>query len=180
MISVKGPSAIRFIRKAPSMLLAVASVILLAILLAGCSAEPTPDPVTRSPQSPALSSTDTAAPTPEPTATPTLTPTLTLTPTPEPGPWDSLLQDPSLPPYVRWEIKQEVDPNEVGAALHGARLIYALGKSLDILDPEGEITVYIDNDTERLAAYYSKLVGWALIKAEESGRRDRPSPGGEV
>ena len=82
--------------------------------------------------------------------------------TPEPGPWDSLLQDPSLPPYVRWEIKQEVDPNEVGAALHGARLIYALGKSLDIPDPEGEITVYIDSDTERLAAYYSKLVGWDI------------------
>ena len=73
-----------------------------------------------------------------------------------------MLQDPSLPPYVRWEIKKELDPNEVGAALHGARLIYALGKSLDIPDPEGEITVYIDNDTERLAAYYSKLVGWDI------------------
>ena len=73
-----------------------------------------------------------------------------------------MLQDPSLPPYVRWEIKKEVDPNEVGAALHGARLIYALGKSLDIPDPEGEITVYFDYDTERLAAYYSKLVGWDI------------------
>ena len=109
----------------------------------------------------------------EGTDTATLESTAAPTPEPTPGPWDSLLQDPSLPPYVRWETKKEVDPNEVGAALHGARLIYALGKSLDIPDPEGEITVYIDSDTERLAAYYSKLVGWDIDQSRrvwEAGR----------
>ena len=29
-------------------------------------------------------------------------------------------------------------------------------------DPEGRIVVYIDNDLERLASYYSKLTGWDL------------------
>ena len=124
------------------------------------TATPTPEPTSTptATATPEPTSTPTATPTPEPTSTPTATPT----PEPTPGPWDTLLQDPSLPPYVRWEIKKEVDPNEVGAALHGARLLYALGKSLDIPDPEGEITVYFDYDTERLAAYYSKLVGWDI------------------
>ena len=62
-----------------------ASVILLAILLAGCSDEPSPTPSVRTVPNPTITvqpgvtpeptATPTATPTPEPTATPTATPT---------------------------------------------------------------------------------------------------------
>ena len=40
--------------------------------------------------------------------------------------------------------------------------MYEFGQSLGMPDPEGRIPVYMDNDIERLASYYSELVGWDL------------------
>ena len=46
--------------------------------------------------------------------------------------------------------------------------MYEFGKSLGMPDPEGRITVYVDNDFERLASYYSELTGWDLEKSRKS------------
>ena len=93
---------------------------------------------------------------------PSPSPSPSPTPTPTPGPFSELLQDPSLPSYIDWKIQSEVDQSEVESALQGIRLMYEFGQSLGMPDPEGRITVYMDNDIERLASYYSELVGWDL------------------
>ena len=80
----------------PAIVLLVVVTALLAILLTGCSNEPTPTPIPTptdaSAPTPTATSTATATPTPTPqptstpTPTPTATPTPTTTPTPEPTP----------------------------------------------------------------------------------------------
>ena len=63
----------------------LAGVILFVILLAGCSAEPSPSPLGKTVPSPIVAPT-TTVPTDTPTATPTTEPTPEPTATPEPTP----------------------------------------------------------------------------------------------
>ena len=93
-----------------------------------------------------------------------------------PGPFAELLQDPGLPSYINWKIQSEVDRAEVEDALLGIKLMYEFGKQLGMPDPEGRIVVYIDNDLERLASYYSELTGWDL----ESSRKSWEGGGAEA
>ncbi len=85
-----------------------------------------------------------------------------------PGPFAELLQDPGLPSYINWKIQSEVDRAEVEDALLGIKLMYEFGKQLGMPDPEGRIVVYIDNDLERLASYYSELTGSDLESSKKS------------
>ena len=114
------------------------------------------------------SPTPTATPEPETSSTPSPTPTPTPTATPTPGPFAELLQDPGLPSYIDWKIQSEVDRAEVEDALLGIKLMYQFGKHLGMPDPEERIVVYIDNDLERLASYYSELTGWDLELSRKS------------
>ena len=73
-----------------------------------------------------------------------------------------------MPSYIDWKIQSEVDRAEVEDALLGIKLMYEFGKQLGMPDPEGRIVVYIDNDLERLASYYSELTGWDLELSRKS------------
>ena len=84
--------------------LLVVGVALLAILLAGCSDEPSPTPSVRTVLSPTSTTEPTVAPEPtntptlRPTATPTVTPTDTPTPEPTPTPTMAPTQAPTATP----------------------------------------------------------------------------------
>ena len=171
---IKARTCVRMVRLA-----ALCSI--LALSLIGCEAETTPAPVSLTPTpeiqqsaperptpSPTRAPTATPTPTPAPTLTPTPSPTPAPTATPTPGPFAELLQDPGLPSYIDWKIQSEVDRAEVEDALLGIKLMYEFGKQLGMPDPEGRIVVYIDNDLERLASYYSELTGWDLESSRES------------
>ena len=73
-----------------------------------------------------------------------------------------------MPSYIDWKIQSEVDRAEVEDALLGIKLMYQFGKQLGMPDPEERIVVYIDNDLERLASYYSELTGWDLELSRKS------------
>ena len=98
-------------------------------------------------------------------------------PAPTPGPLSDLLGDPNLPSYIKWDIAASVDQFEVEQAILGVRLAYKLGESLGIPDPTGQIILFIDNDVERLACFYSKVTGWSL---ENSRRHWGKDSGGAV
>ena len=78
------------------------------------------------------------------------------------GPTDELVKDAALPSYIKWVIADEVDQPEAASAIQGVKLAYEFGKSLDMPDPQGQIIIYVDNDAERLAAYYADLVHWDI------------------
>ena len=92
---------------------------------------------------------------------------------PTPGPFSDLLGDPSLPSYIKWDIAESVDQSEVEQAVLGVRLAYELGQSLGIPDPTGQIILFIDNDAERLACFYSKVTGWSLDDSRRHWVKDR-------
>ena len=121
---------------------------------------PSPSPTATPSPTPTATPTQTPTPTPEPAATPIPEPT--ATPTPTPGPFDHLLQEPSLPSYVDWEIAASVDQAEVEWAILGVRLTHEFVKSVGLPDPTGQVVIFIDNDAERLASHYSEVTGWDI------------------
>ena len=186
-MTMNGPSTIRINRKAHSVLLTVASVILLAMLLAGCSAEPSPDPVTRSPQSPALSSNTayhpTATPTPSPTATPTpsptAAPTATATPTPSPSPTPTLTPTSTPIPkqdildYVRWEIGDKVSSDYRNEAIKGVQLAHDYSVLLGMPKTQNEVTAHMYHDTEKLVSAYARETSSRIEQVRTHWENDR-------
>ena len=83
-------------------------------------------------------------------------------PTPTPGPFDHLLQDPSLPPFIRWDVESTVDSRDVEAAIWGVKLMGELQQSLGLPDSEVPINIVIYKDMEKMACNYAIALGWDL------------------
>ena len=122
------------------MSLLVVGVALLAILLVGCSDEPSPTPSVRTVPSPTSTTEPTAAP--EPTNTPTLTPTATPTvtptdiPTPEPtAPASGGSASPrlTLEEFGAWcsKFEEMAFPETYGEAVKFMEMVYTEGDSLN-------------------------------------------------
>ena len=73
-----------------------------------------------------------------------------------------LVTMPGLPDYIKWQIHSEVDRSEVEAAVQGVRLMYEYGESLGIPDRAGQVTVFMDNDLERMVRWYQEKTGWNM------------------
>ena len=79
-----------------------------------------------------------------------------------PGPFAELLQDPSLPPFIRWDVESTVDSRDVEAAIRGVKLMGELQQSLGLPDSEVPINIVIYKDMEKMACNYAIAVGWDL------------------
>ena len=79
-----------------------------------------------------------------------------------PGPFDHLLQDPSLPPFIRWDVESTVDSRDVEAAIWGVKLMGELQQSLGLPDSEVPINIVIYKDMEKMACNYAIDLGWDL------------------
>ena len=79
-----------------------------------------------------------------------------------PGPFSELLQDPSLPHYIEWNVGSNVDRSDVESAIRGVKLMHEFAQSLDLPDPSGPITITIYKDMEKMACKYSMATGWDL------------------
>ena len=91
-----------------------------------------------------------------------------------PGPFDHLLQDPSLPPFIRWDVESTVDSRDVEAAIWGVKLMGELQQSLGLPDSEVPINIVIYKDMEKMASNYAIAVGWDL----ETSRKYWANAGG--
>ncbi len=91
-----------------------------------------------------------------------------------PGPFDHLLQDPSLPPFIRWDVESTVDSRDVEAAIWGVKLMGELQQSLGLPDSEVPINIVIYKDMEKMACNYAIAVGWDL----ETSRKYWANAGG--
>ena len=91
-----------------------------------------------------------------------------------PDPFDHLLQDPSLPPFIRWDVESTVDSRDVEAAIWGVKLMGELQQSLGLPDSEVPINIVIYKDMEKMASNYAIAVGWDL----ETSRKYWANAGG--
>ena len=158
---------------APTAAAVVVSPSHIATLMPTATATPiaTPTPTADPAATPTLVPTPILVPTPTsmPTAmpTPTATPEPTLTPTPTRGPFSDLLQNPSLPSYIKWDVGSEVDRSDVESAIRGVELMQEFAKSLGLPDPASPITITIYKDLEKMARSYSAQTGWSLEKSRK-------------
>ena len=121
-----------------------ASAILLAILLAGCSDEPSPTPSARAVPSPTV----TAQPgvTPEPTPTPTMAPTNTPTPVPTPAPLARTVPNPtstatlSLDEYLTLCAPTDIDLADDATFGDFSSLSAAEADRLEALTPPAQLS----------------------------------------
>ena len=79
-----------------------------------------------------------------------------------PEQFSDLLQDPSLPSYIRWDVGNEVERVDVESAIRGVKLMHEFAQSLGLPDPASPITVTIYKDMEKMACRYSTATGWDL------------------
>ncbi len=84
---------------------------------------------------------------------------------PPPSPFSDLLEDPSLPSYIVWDIGIQVDRSDVESAIRSVRLVHEFGKSLGLPDPHGQIIFLLENDFDRMACYFAR---WHRITIETS------------
>ena len=79
-----------------------------------------------------------------------------------PGPFSELLQDPSLPHYIKWDVGSKVDRLDVESAILGVKLMHEFAQSQGIPDPAETITIAIYKDLEKMACKYAMETGWNL------------------
>lgn len=80
------------------------------------------------------------------------TSTATFAPTPTPEP----------PPYIRWDVGDEVDPSDMKSAILSVSLIHEFAQSMGLPDPVEQITITIYKDREKMARKYSVDTGLSL------------------
>ena len=93
-----------------------------------------------------------------------------------PGPFADLLQDPSLPHYIKWDVGSEVDLLDVESAIRGVKLMSDYAESLGLPDPASPITITIHKELEKMVCKYSMSTGWDL----ELSRKYWEKKGGAV
>ena len=151
--------------------LLVVGVALLAILLVGCSDEPSPTPSVRTVPSPTSTTEPTVAPEPTntPTLTPTATPTVTPTDTPTPEPTPTPTATPTPEPTVTPTPTPTPTPAAATLSLH-EYLSQCAPIEQELADDAtfGEVSALVAEFIQRLEAMVppADLVEWHLLNIE--------------